>query len=166
MGRSKRLKTLFEIILCFGNYMNKGNRANASGFKISSLNKMIDTKSSRDKRITLLHYIITILEKKFPMVFNLEEELPDVRNASKVNPAELVKEIKSLRLGIVEIEKELVYQSSLKKKERLPNDRFVDAVSSFIKVASFSIQEIEDTHKEMEERLSKIYGFFGEDAKT
>jgi len=44
--------------------MNKGSRANASGFKVSSLNKIIDTKSSSDKRITLLHFIITVLERK------------------------------------------------------------------------------------------------------
>ena len=44
--------------------MNKGSRANASGFKVSSLNKIIDTKSSSDKRVTLLHFIISVLEKK------------------------------------------------------------------------------------------------------
>ena len=58
------MRTLFEVILCFGNYMNKGSRANASGFKVSSLNKIIDTKSSSDKRVTLLHFIISVLEKK------------------------------------------------------------------------------------------------------
>ena len=68
VSRSKRLKTLFEVILCFGNYMNKGSRANASGFKVSSLNKIIDTKSSSDKRVTLLHFIITVLETKVSFI--------------------------------------------------------------------------------------------------
>lgn len=47
--RSNALKQLLEVVLAFGNYMNKGQRGNAYGFKISSLNKIADTKSSIDK---------------------------------------------------------------------------------------------------------------------
>lgn len=47
--RSSALKQLLEVVLAFGNYMNKGQRGNAYGFKISSLNKIADTKSSIDK---------------------------------------------------------------------------------------------------------------------
>uniref|UniRef100_A0A3Q1HRM9 Dishevelled associated activator of morphogenesis 1b n=1 Tax=Anabas testudineus TaxID=64144 RepID=A0A3Q1HRM9_ANATE len=65
---SKNLKQLLEVVLAFGNYMNKGQRGNAYGFKVSSLNKIADTKSSIDKNITLLHYLITILEKKYTKV--------------------------------------------------------------------------------------------------
>lgn len=46
---SKSLKQLLEVVLAFGNYMNKGQRGNAYGFKIASLNKIADTKSSIDK---------------------------------------------------------------------------------------------------------------------
>lgn len=37
------------MVLALGNYMNKGQRGNAYGFKVSSLNKIGDTKSSIDK---------------------------------------------------------------------------------------------------------------------
>lgn len=47
--QSGALRQLLEVILAFGNYMNKGQRGNASGFKVSSLNKLADTKSSIDK---------------------------------------------------------------------------------------------------------------------
>ena len=50
---------------------------------------------------------------------------------------------------------ELQYQSSLKKKERLPNDRFVETVGSFVKVANFSIQEVEEIYNEMQDRVSE-----------
>ena len=56
-----------EIVLAFGNYMNRGARGNASGFKISSLNKIMDTKSSSNRNVTLLHYLIEMLEKKVRM---------------------------------------------------------------------------------------------------
>jgi len=47
--QSSSLQQLLEVVLAFGNYMNKGQRGNAFGFKISSLNKIADTKSSIDK---------------------------------------------------------------------------------------------------------------------
>lgn len=62
--RSKKLKKLLEIVLAFGNYMNRGQRGNASGFKLISLNKIIDTKSSINKNVTLLHYLLETFEKK------------------------------------------------------------------------------------------------------
>ena len=46
---SRNLRQLLEVVLAFGNYMNKGQRGNAYGFKVSSLNKIADTKSSIDK---------------------------------------------------------------------------------------------------------------------
>lgn len=46
---SRNLKQLLEVVLAFGNFMNKGQRGNAYGFRVSSLNKIADTKSSIDK---------------------------------------------------------------------------------------------------------------------
>lgn len=40
---------MLEVVLAFGNFMNKGQRGNAFGFKVSSLNKIADTKSSIDR---------------------------------------------------------------------------------------------------------------------
>lgn len=140
--QSRALTQLLEVVLAFGNYMNKGQRGNAFGFKMSSLNKLADTKSSIDRystsagfhtedgrnggfhhlhlsvgllpvsvvqdapishtftwlhlkwallesvlacrNVTLLHYIITVLEKKFPSVVAISEELPNVPEAAKV----------------------------------------------------------------------------------
>lgn len=62
VARSKKLKKLLEIILALGNYMNRGQRGNAVGFRISSLNRLADTKST--KNTTLLHYLVDILETK------------------------------------------------------------------------------------------------------
>ena len=55
---------VLEVVLAFGNFMNRGNRGNASGFRLSSLNKMGDTKSSTDRDINLLHYLVLTLETK------------------------------------------------------------------------------------------------------
>ena len=62
--RSKRLKKMLELILAFGNYMNRGQRGNAVGFKLSSLTRIADTKSSCNKNMTLLHYIADTCDQK------------------------------------------------------------------------------------------------------
>lgn len=55
---------MLEIILALGNFMNRGQRGNAVGFRISSLANLVDTKSSTSKHVTLLHYLVDLVEKK------------------------------------------------------------------------------------------------------
>lgn len=158
---SRNLKQLLEVVLAFGNYMNKGQRGNAYGFKISSLNKIADTKSSIDKNITLLHYLITILEKKYSKVMLFQEELQNVPEAAKVNMTELEKEINNLRSGLKSVESELEYQ---KKCPQEYGDKFVSVVSQFITVASFSFSDVEDSLSEARDLFLKAVKHFGEDA--
>lgn len=54
--RSKRLTQILEVVLAFGNFLNKGQRGNAYGFKVSSLNKIVDTKSSIDRSVLRLNW--------------------------------------------------------------------------------------------------------------
>lgn len=71
VSRSRRLRRLLEIVLALGNYMNRGARGNATGFRLTSLNRLADTKSSAAKGTTLLHYLVEILEKKVYLFRNL-----------------------------------------------------------------------------------------------
>uniref|UniRef100_A0A8C7CLT7 Dishevelled associated activator of morphogenesis 1b n=2 Tax=Oncorhynchus TaxID=8016 RepID=A0A8C7CLT7_ONCKI len=158
---SRNLKQLLEVVLAFGNYMNKGQRGNAYGFKVSSLNKIADTKSSIDKNITLLHYLITILEKKYPKVLMFQEDLQSVPEAAKVNMTELEKEINNLRSGLKNVESELEFQ---KKRPQEVGDKFVSVVSQFITVASFSFSDVEDSLTEAKELFLRAVKHFGEDA--
>uniref|UniRef100_A0A8C3AH64 Dishevelled associated activator of morphogenesis 1b n=1 Tax=Cyclopterus lumpus TaxID=8103 RepID=A0A8C3AH64_CYCLU len=158
---SRNLKQLLEVVLAFGNFMNKGQRGNAYGFKVSSLNKIADTKSSIDKNITLLHYLITILEKKYPKVLMFQEDLQSLSEAAKVNMTELEKDIGNMRSGLKSVESELEYQ---KKRPQELGDKFVSVVSQFITVASFSFSDVEDSLGEAKELFLKAVKHFGEDA--
>ncbi|MEQ2238118.1 Disheveled-associated activator of morphogenesis 1 [Ilyodon furcidens] len=158
---SRNLKQLLEVVLAFGNYMNKGQRGNAYGFKVSSLNKIADTKSSIDKNITLLHYLITILEKKYPKVLKFQDDLQSVSEAAKVNMTELEKDIGNLRSGLKSVESELDFQ---KKRPQELGDKFVSVVSQFIAVASFSFSDVEDSLTEAKELFLRAVKHFGEDA--
>ncbi|XP_036450005.1 disheveled-associated activator of morphogenesis 1 [Colossoma macropomum] len=158
---SRNLRQLLEVVLALGNYMNKGQRGNAYGFKVSSLNKIADTKSSIDRNITLLHYLITILEQKYPKVALFQEDLQNVSEAAKVNMTELEKDINNLRSGLKSVEAELEYQ---KGRPADSGDKFVSVVSQFITVASFSFSDVEDSLQESKELFQKAVKHFGEDS--
>ncbi|XP_069092435.1 disheveled-associated activator of morphogenesis 2 isoform X1 [Pleurodeles waltl] len=159
LTRSKRLKQLLEIVLAFGNYMNKGQRGNAYGFKVSSLNKIADTKSSIDRNITLLHYLIMLFEKMYPDILNIQAELEHLPEAAKVNLVELEKEVSNIKNGLKAVEAELDYQ---KRRLREGGDRFVPVMSDFITVASFSFSELEDLLSEAKDKYAKALTHFGE----
>lgn len=159
LTRSKRLKQLLEIVLAFGNYMNKGQRGNAFGFKVASLNKIIDTKSSIDRNITLLHYLIMIFEKTYPDILHIQGELEHLSEAAKVNLGELEKEVHNIKNGLRAVESELEYQ---KRHYRDPEDRFVPVMGDFITVASFSFSELEDLLSEARDKFAKAMKHFGE----
>uniref|UniRef100_A0A8B9YKH1 Dishevelled associated activator of morphogenesis 2 n=1 Tax=Bos mutus grunniens TaxID=30521 RepID=A0A8B9YKH1_BOSMU len=157
--RSKRLARMLEVVLAIGNFMNKGQRGGAYGFRVASLNKIADTKSSIDRNISLLHYLIMILEKHFPDILNMPSELQHLPEAAKVNLAELEKEVGNLRRGLRAVEVELEYQ---KRQVRDPNDKFVPVMSDFITVSSFSFSELEDQLNEARAKFSKALMHFGE----
>uniref|UniRef100_S4R6S4 Dishevelled associated activator of morphogenesis 1b n=1 Tax=Petromyzon marinus TaxID=7757 RepID=S4R6S4_PETMA len=160
VSRSRRLRQLLELVLALGNYMNKGQRGNAYGFKISSLNKIADTKSSTDKNINLLHYLIIVVEKKFPDVLGISDDLQHVPEAAKVNLTEMEKEINNIKIGLKAVEAELEFQRT---HASAIGDRFISVMSDFITVASFSFSELEDLLSEAKEKFNKSVSHFGEE---
>jgi len=78
---SKKLHQVLELILAFGNYMNSDKRGPAYGFRLQSLDTLVDTKSS-DKHICLLHYIVETIKSKMPEVMNFELELMYIDKAA------------------------------------------------------------------------------------
>lgn len=103
--KSNPLKELFSIILTLGNYMNGGNRfrGQADGFGLDVLNKLNDVKS-KDKKSTLLHYIVkTYINKRLQKgdkLTELEYPIPEaqsVRTACSIDLIALNEQITSLQ---------------------------------------------------------------------
>ncbi|KAK6997787.1 disheveled-associated activator of morphogenesis 1 [Biomphalaria glabrata] len=161
--RSRRFKKLLELVLALGNFMNKGQRGNALGFKISSLGKMMDTKASTNKNMTLLHYIVELIEKKFPDLIKLEEDIPHIHDAAKVNFTDLDKEITNLRKGLQNIEKEVEFFE--KKFSISSQDKFVTVMKDFCTVAAYNFTSVEDSCNEMRLKFETIVKTFCEDPK-
>lgn len=127
VARSRRLRKLLELVLALGNYVNRGNaRGNACGFRLASLNRLVDTKSSCSKGTTLLHYLVQILESRFREVLDIEEDMPHVRTAARVSMADLQKEVANLKNGLQDVQREIgkidfITSSCCRRTERILN---------------------------------------------
>ncbi|RKP18738.1 FH2-domain-containing protein, partial [Rozella allomycis CSF55] len=152
---SVSLNSILEIILLIGNYMNSGSfRGSASGFKISSLNKLMDTKSF-DNKTTLLHFIVETIDNKYPLLTKFVDDIKEVSNASRVNIQSVESDLNLLKKDIDETNSNLILiQNS-------PIHSFSN-IDQFEK-ASHDFSQLESQFKEMNDLYKEILNHFGED---
>ena len=66
-----------------GNYMNAGSRNQQSyGFDLSFLTKLGSTKSA-DQKTTLMHFLASTVEAKYPDITDFHQELRNIEEATK-----------------------------------------------------------------------------------
>ncbi|XP_017036475.1 disheveled-associated activator of morphogenesis 1 [Drosophila kikkawai] len=164
VARSRRLRKLLELVLALGNYMNRGARGNASGFRLASLNRLADTKSSAAKGTTLLHYLVQVIERKFKDLLKLEDDIPHVREASKVSLGEMDKDIQMLRTGLGDVAREIEFHRSSGPAQQ--GDRFLPVMREFHASASVRFAELEDKFQDMKTRFDRAVRLFGEDGSV
>ncbi|XP_061390121.1 disheveled-associated activator of morphogenesis 1 [Musca vetustissima] len=164
VARSRRLRKLLELVLALGNYMNRGARGNASGFRLASLNRLADTKSSAAKGTTLLHFLVQVIDKKFRDLLKLEEDIPHVREASKVSLGEMDKDIQMLRTGLADVAREIEFHRSSGPAQQ--GDRFLPVMREFHAQASVRFAELEDKFQDMKTRFDRAVRLFGEDGSV
>jgi hypothetical protein len=104
---SKKFKALLEVILAFGNYLNSCKRGPAYGFRLQSLDTLLDTKST-DKKISLLHYIVATIRQNFPDLMNFDSELFCIDKASQVSLENVIADVNELEKGMEIVRKEVL----------------------------------------------------------
>uniref|UniRef100_A0A182YPG2 Uncharacterized protein n=1 Tax=Anopheles stephensi TaxID=30069 RepID=A0A182YPG2_ANOST len=102
---SKKFRAVLEVILAFGNYLNSSKRGPAYGFKLQSLDTLLDTKSN-DKRMSLMHYIVATIRQKFPELMNFDTELFCIDKAAQVSLEMLISDVNELEKGMETVRKE------------------------------------------------------------
>ncbi|XP_041631337.1 formin-like protein isoform X5 [Drosophila kikkawai] len=105
LKQSRKFKAVLEIVLAFGNYLNSNKRGPAYGFKLQSLDTLIDTKST-DKRSSLLHYIVATIRSKFDELLNFDSELYGTEKAASVALENVVADVQELDKGMELVRKE------------------------------------------------------------
>uniref|UniRef100_A0A3P8VBK1 Formin-like 3 n=1 Tax=Cynoglossus semilaevis TaxID=244447 RepID=A0A3P8VBK1_CYNSE len=149
---SPKLKRILEIILALGNYMNSSKRGCVYGFKLQSLDLLLDTKST-DRKMTLLNYIALIVKEKYPELANFYNELHFVEKAAAVSLENVLLDVKELGKGM-----------DLIRRECSLHDHSV--LKGFIQGSDGQLDKLQKDAKAAEEAFNNVVNYFGESAKT
>ncbi|XP_078090124.1 inverted formin-2-like isoform X2 [Mustelus asterias] len=104
---ASRLPLFCELILKIGNFLNYGSHTgNADGFKINTLLKLTETKANQS-RITLLHHMIEEIEKSYPDLLNLPDDLEKISKAGGLSVDSLQSDAINLLEGLKNISRKV-----------------------------------------------------------
>ncbi|KAG2183787.1 hypothetical protein INT43_006798 [Umbelopsis isabellina] len=155
---SKAFQELLNLILMLGNFLNgSGFQGGAFGIKIASINKLVDTKGSKENT-TLLHFLVDIVESKFPRIYKFLDDLKSTDSACKVTLSDLIKEYNELRSGL-----QLIIDET--KRENATDDRYHQFSEDFQKDAVPKFDELEVRYTSMDVAYKDVVTFFGENPK-
>jgi len=158
---SKSLMSIFEYILMFVNFLNSGtNRAGVAGFKLNTLAKLRDAKTSDNKQ-NMIHVLVKFMEDKHPELLKFPEEIPHVMEVSKVAGAQLEGDINQLAKSVREIQDAVKQVSEADIPDREP---FVEIMTAFLDHATQEIESLKEQHTRMRDHLTEVIKYFGEDA--
>ncbi|KAJ3586107.1 hypothetical protein NHX12_012508 [Muraenolepis orangiensis] len=149
---SPKLRRILEIILALGNYMNSSKRGSVYGFKLQSLDLLLDTKST-DRRLTLLHYIALIVKEKYSDLGNFYSELHYVDKAAAVSLDNVLMDVRELAKGM-----------DLIRRECSQHDHSV--LKAFLQSSHTQLDKLQKDAKASEEAYNNVVNFFGESSKT
>ncbi|KAM5334910.1 formin-like protein 3 isoform 3-T3 [Glossophaga mutica] len=149
---SQKLKQMLEIILALGNYMNSSKRGAVYGFKLQSLDLLLDTKST-DRKMTLLHFIALTVKEKYPDLANFWHELHFVEKAAAVSLENVLLDVKELGRGM-----ELI------RRECSIHDNSV--LRNFLSTNEGKLDKLQRDAKTAEEAYNTVVRYFGESPKT
>ncbi|XP_075237526.1 formin-like protein [Lycorma delicatula] len=153
---SRKLRRMLELVLAFGNYLNSAKRGPAYGFKLQSLDTLLDTKSS-DKRICLLHYIATTVRDKFPDLLSFDSELMYIDKAAVVSLENVIIDVNELEKNMEGVKKE----AEVRKERTNPS-----VLKDFLHNSEDKLRRLKADCRVAQDSFTECVEFFGEPART
>ncbi|XP_072535025.1 formin-like protein 1 [Salminus brasiliensis] len=150
---SGKLKKILEIVLAFGNYMNSEKRGAAYGFRLQSLDLLLDTKST-DRKQTLLHFLVNIIQEKYPHLHSFYTELHFLDKAALVSLDSILIDVRSLEKGM-----EVTQQEYEEQRDSL-------ILRDFLSNNNSLIESVAKDAKTAQEAYESVVEYFGENPKT
>ncbi|KAG9349246.1 hypothetical protein JZ751_027689 [Albula glossodonta] len=150
---TESVQMLTPIILALGNYMNSSKRGAVYGFKLQSLDLLLDTKST-DRKMTLLHYIANVVKEKYQQVSLFYNELHYVEKAAAVSLENVLLDVRELQRGM-----------ELTKREYSMHGHNT-MLKDFIAHNEGKLKKLQDDAKIAQDAFDDAVKFFGENAKT
>jgi chaperonin cofactor prefoldin len=109
MQKSEKLFKFLTIVLAMSNYLNAKSRyKNSYGFKLDTLLKLRDTKTS-DGKSNLLCYLIEYVERQYPDLDRFYDDLPNVVLAKRVALSSVKETMTSLSKSLNHLQKTIYF---------------------------------------------------------
>ncbi|KAJ6633947.1 hypothetical protein lerEdw1_014235, partial [Lerista edwardsae] len=150
---STKLRQILEIVLAFGNYLNSSKRGAAYGFRLQSLDALLDMKST-DRKQTLLHYIVRVIQEKYPDLTSFSSELHFLDKAGTVSLDSVLQDVRGLQRGM-----------ELTRKEFMRQDDSA-VLKEFLKANTEVMEKLQTDSKTAQEAYESTVEYFGENPKT
>lgn len=157
---SKGLRKIFEIVLALGNYLNGGTKnGQAYGFKLDTLNKLVNTKS-RDGKQNLMHFLVDLTETRFPDAKGFLSDLSTLPSAARIESAILGAEIGKFNASVKALGAEL------KTASDSIGDAFVRTMRDFYNSAALESESLTNRLSKLNSDAAAVSKLFGEEENT
>lgn len=161
LEQSDTLRSVFDIILIVGNYMNDTSKQ-ASGFKLSTLQRLGFLKDSKNS-ISFLHYVEKVIRTNYPELQSFVEELKPTFTASKISIEQSKSDCDQFISDVKNIDSSLQNGNLSNPDNFHPEDKFLKTVLRGLPSARSKAELLDDRSKLVMDRFDKVMRYFGED---
>ncbi|CAD8090063.1 unnamed protein product [Paramecium primaurelia] len=143
------IETLFKVVLKIGNFLNAStSRGNAKGFKIDTIEKCADMKTS-DAQENLLYYVIDLTESILKKEIIDEQSIQSLEPIEKISISQLQIDFSDIKKGLNVVTKAMEYQTEDQEDQVRT---FLQPLQEEIKTNIFIIEQqltqLEDNYKQ------------------
>eukprot|EP01114_Cavostelium_apophysatum_P015134 TRINITY_DN4063_c0_g1_i1.p1 TRINITY_DN4063_c0_g1~~TRINITY_DN4063_c0_g1_i1.p1 ORF type:complete len:914 (+),score=272.33 TRINITY_DN4063_c0_g1_i1:72-2813(+) len=155
---NKKLPPFLDYVLEVGNFINEGSpRGGAFGFKLSSLQKLEETKTT-DNKSTLTQFIAGALKKQAPDLIGAIGQLSQSEHAARISLQTVLSEVSTLKKQ---------YQQAQDYLSKLPQQKFPEfEVASFLDKSQKAVDDVVHSYEGAEEVVKKAMEYLCEDSQT
>lgn len=158
---SKHLKSVFEIILTVGNYMNDSTKQ-AHGFKLSSLQRLSFMKDDKNS-MTFLHYVEKIIRTQYPDLLEFIEELARCQDIAKFSIENIKNDCRDYAASIKNVQSSLDIGNLSDISKFHPEDRILKVILPVLPRAKRKAELLIDQSKYTMKEFDDLMIYFGED---
>ena len=119
---SDKLAQILQLILKIGRALNDGSTSSAagsaSGFRLDSLSRLVDTKA-KDKKTSILDYLVTLVYRQKPELAEFWSETPYLEHVAKLPTETITEGLKEIKDNLDALKLELELISVNMKEETL-----------------------------------------------
>ena len=160
---AKNFQKILEIILAFGHYMNSSKSGSVYGFRLKSLDSLAITKST-DKKTTIIHFLVDVVNKKYPELRNFESELCYIDKAMESPLENIMTEVKELEVGMIKTKKEL--EARINTQTNLETETSTQrTMKDFCDNAGTQLLKLREDAEAAKEAFNACLDYYGEDPK-